>query len=131
MKDGASIRRRRRTAAAFSLLLLLGVLFWAAGCPGRAVKPPEAGLGVKPVAPQVLGGTDPFSQSTPLLHDVTEQAGIAFKQSHGGCGLHYFPEQVAAGAAVFDADGDGNLDIYFPTPKPLGDCVGKTKGDFR
>src|SRR5947207_11469854 len=54
--------------------------------------------------------------------DVTEAAGLAFTQSHGGCGLYYFVENVAAGAALLDADGDGHLDIYFPQPKPLGKC---------
>jgi len=54
--------------------------------------------------------------------DITEAAGLAFVQSHGGCGLHYFVEQVAAGACLFDADGDGFLDIYFPAPKPFAPC---------
>ncbi|MBV9471119.1 MAG: CRTAC1 family protein, partial [Abitibacteriaceae bacterium] len=49
------------------------------------------------------------------------------KQSDGGCGLHYFVEQNAAGAALFDANGDGNLDAYFPQPKPLGQCQAKAK----
>lgn len=54
--------------------------------------------------------------------DVTQSAGVAFRQSHGGCGLYYFVEQVAAGASFFDANGDGFLDIYFNQPKPLGSC---------
>lgn len=54
--------------------------------------------------------------------DVTALAGLSFIQSRGGCGLYYFIEQQAAGAAVFDANGDGLLDIYFPQPRPLGAC---------
>ena len=57
--------------------------------------------------------------------DVTEAAGLAFVQSDGGCGLQYFPEQIAAGAALLDANGDGFLDLYFPQPKPLGACKSK------
>lgn len=58
----------------------------------------------------------------PKFTDVTAEAGLDFVQSHGGCGLRYFVEQVAAGAAFLDANGDGALDIYFPQPKPLRDC---------
>src|SRR5438874_11687618 len=51
--------------------------------------------------------------------DITKEAGLDFIQHHGGCGERYFVEQVAAGAAIFDANGDGFPDIYFPGPKPL------------
>ncbi|HEX5322507.1 MAG TPA: CRTAC1 family protein [Capsulimonadaceae bacterium] len=56
------------------------------------------------------------------FRDVTQEAGLLFTQSDGGCGMFYFPEQMAAGAALLDANGDGFLDIYFPAPKPLGPC---------
>lgn len=58
--------------------------------------------------------------------DVTNRAGLAFIQSNGGCGRHYLVEQVAAGAAFLDANGDGFLDIYFPQPRPLEHCAFKT-----
>jgi hypothetical protein len=54
--------------------------------------------------------------------DITAQAGVLFRQHHGGCGTYYFPEQIASSAAFFDANGDGHLDIYFPQPKALGTC---------
>jgi len=77
-----------------------------------------------------LAGCGPKSRSSPPapagpqahFTDITESAGLSFIQSHGGCGLHYFPEEWAAGACLIDAGGNGSLDIYFPAPKPLGSC---------
>lgn len=83
-----------------------------------------------PVQPVVI---TPTVTPAPSAHftDVTEQAGLSFIQSRGGCGLYYFIEQEAAGAALFDANGDGLLDIYFPQPKPLGACKSKIKEPLR
>ncbi len=74
-----------------------------------------------------------FDAANPVVRfrDITKDAGVLFTQSHGGCGLYYFVEQVAAGAALFDANGDGFLDIYFPQPKPLGKCIPKYKTPLR
>ncbi|MEP6754578.1 MAG: CRTAC1 family protein [Chthonomonadales bacterium] len=54
--------------------------------------------------------------------DITVQANLDFRQRNGTCERRYFIEQVAAGAVMFDANGDGHLDIYFPQPKPIGTC---------
>src|SRR5690348_8975872 len=82
------------------LLLTLVPLLGLTGCPVR----PAANRGSS--SPPVLQSNqaDAYAGVTPVFTDIAKQAGIAFKQSHGGCGLRYFPEQVAAGAAVFDAN---------------------------
>src|SRR5579871_4597358 len=59
--------------------------------------------------------------------DITREANLDFIQANGTCERRYFVEQVAAGAALFDANGDGFLDIYFPQPKPLGVCKSRYK----
>ena len=59
--------------------------------------------------------------------DITEAAGLSFIQGDGECGMNYFPEQFAAGAALLDANGDGFLDIYFPAPKPLGPAAAQAR----
>ena len=74
-----------------------------------------AGCGPKP-QPRLITQASPGVRFT----DVTDAAGLNFVQSDGGSGLHYFVEQVAAGACLLDSAGSGSLDVYFPAPKPLG-----------
>ena len=53
------------------------------------------------------------------LRDVTKQTGITFRHTDGGCGRYYIVEYVSAGLALFDYDGDGDVDIYFLNGAPL------------
>ncbi len=56
---------------------------------------------------------------TLLFRDVTSQTGVRFVHTDGGSGQRYIVETVSAGLAVFDYDGDGDLDIYFLNGAPL------------
>ncbi len=48
----------------------------------------------------------------PAFTDVTERAGLGgFRHDNGGFGLKWFPEQMGAGGAFIDYDGDGRLDV--------------------
>ena len=53
------------------------------------------------------------------LKDVTAQTGITFKHTDGSCGNRYIMETVCCGLALFDYDGDGDVDIYFLNGAPL------------
>ena len=45
--------------------------------------------------------------------DVATAAGIRFTHVSGAFGTKYLPETMGRGAAFFDADNDGDQDVYF------------------
>ena len=45
--------------------------------------------------------------------DVTTASGIKFVHNSGRAGRKLLPETMGAGVALFDADGDGWLDVLF------------------
>jgi hypothetical protein len=46
------------------------------------------------------------------FEDITDRAGIDFVHDPGPLGQYFMPEMIGSGAALFDAKGDGKLDIY-------------------
>jgi hypothetical protein len=74
-------------------LCVLGLILFTAGCRR------EAAVAQKP-------------QSGPRwFEDVTDEVGLRFVHDVGTVGTYFMPEQVGSGAALFDFDGDGLLDI--------------------
>jgi enediyne biosynthesis protein E4 len=47
------------------------------------------------------------------FQEVTRDSGIAFVHTDGGSGRRFIVESVSAGLALFDYDGDGDVDLYF------------------
>ncbi len=64
------------------------------------------------------------------LTDVTAATGIEFRHTDGATGEYYIVESVVAGLALFDYDGDGQIDIYFTNGSPVGrDTAGERPRD--
>jgi hypothetical protein len=62
----------------------------------------------------------------PRFTDAAARLGIHFVRDHGGSGRFYYPEFAGGGGALFDADGDGWLDVYLAQGAPLPGYQGKT-----
>ncbi len=64
----------------------------------------------------------PVEAEGPWFREAALELGIAFEHRHFGTGEKYMPENMGAGVALLDHDGDGLLDVYLvqgaliPTP---------------
>ena len=59
----------------------------------------------------VIGHSLGGSRTTPLFDEVARRVGLDFGHTNGATGRYHLPEIMGAGGALFDFDGDGDLDV--------------------
>ncbi len=103
-------------------VLLLGTTCAAAAILelGCARREKESGpVPVTAAAPRPSPPVAPAATCPIQFRDVTSETGITFVHTDGSSGAHFIVEAMSTGLATIDYDGDGLLDVYFPSGAPL------------
>ena len=113
MKSSISIPRR----------LLLSVLFLNFGCSEKEEIIREEVTYAKPDPSNYASRMALKEAPTLRFVDRTQESGIQFQHENGAAGQKRMPETMGSGCALFDYDGDYDLDLFFINSKRWDDSV--------
>ena len=113
MKSSISIPRR----------LLLSVLFLNFGCSEKEEIIREEVTYAKPDPSNYASRMALKDAPTLRFVDRTQESGIQFQHENGAAGQKRMPETMGSGCALFDYDGDYDLDLFFINSKRWDDSV--------
>ena len=89
-----------------------------------------AALGALACGPEASEAREAANPTAVWFVDRARESGVVFANEGGASGKLYMPEVMGAGVALFDANGDGALDLLFanghaelPASKGSGACV--------
>lgn len=87
-------------------------------CAAKRMQSPQRKPGILAVLTITLVMLSPLRAGI-RFSNVTKDTGIDFHHTDGNSGKRYIVETVTAGLALFDYDGDGDIDIYFLNGAPM------------
>jgi hypothetical protein len=95
----------------------------------RAFTPAQIGMAALLAVSCTRAPAPAATSDRPWFEDIASRAGIRFVHQTGHRDRFYLPEIIGGGAALFDMDNDGFLDLYFVQSGSLIDGAGKGMGN--
>jgi len=84
-------------------LKVISIVGWVLLCLAASFRPTNSQSSLSRPGPR---------PATPIFADVAVQTGLKFHHYNGMTGQFFLPEIMGAGAALFDFDNDGDLDVF-------------------